>query len=223
MLKPAKTLRQLRLSEKTLPKLSLQALLIVPFVLQIFAAVGLTGYLSFRNGQKAINELANRLSSEVSHRIDQQLDTYLATPQQINEINADAVNTGQLNLKDLPRLGRFFWKQVQVFNVGYITYILAEGNYADAGYFLDPGNIFIGEISVNTKGKSYSYATDSQGNRTNLHDIADYNPREDSVYINIVKSGKRSWGKLHIGMIIQTFYQFLRAIRSTKIILCKEF
>lgn len=80
MLKPAKTLRQLPLSKKTLPKLSLQTLLIVPFVLQIFAAVGLTGYLSFRNGQKVINDLANRLSSEVSDRIDQHLDTYLATP-----------------------------------------------------------------------------------------------------------------------------------------------
>ena len=112
MLKPAKTLRQLPLSKKTLPKLSLQTLLIVPFVLQIFAAVGLTGYLSFRNGQKAINDLANRLSSEVSDRIDQHLDTYLATPQQINQINADAASLGQLNLQNLPKLGHFFWKQM---------------------------------------------------------------------------------------------------------------
>lgn len=112
MLKPAKTLRQLPLSKKTLPKLSLQTLLIVPFVLQIFAAVGLTGYLSFRNGQKVINDLANRLSSEVSDRIDQHLDTYLATPQQINQINADAASLGQLNLQNLPKLGHFFWKQM---------------------------------------------------------------------------------------------------------------
>ena len=196
MLKPAKMIGKIRLSKESLPRLSLQTLLIVPFVLQIFVAVGLTGYLSFRNGEKAINELANRLSNEVSNRIDQHLDTYLATPQQINEINADAVNIGQLNLKDLPKLGRFFWKQVQVFNVGYITYISTDGNYADAGYFLDPGNISIGEISVKTKGKSYSYSTDSQGNRTKLRDIANYNPRKESAYINTVKSGKRIWGEI---------------------------
>ena len=196
MLKPAKMIGKFRLSKIALPKLSLQTLLIVPFVLQIFVAVGLTGYLSFRNGQKAINDLANRLSSEVSDRIDQHLDTYLAKPQQINEINADAVNIGQLNLKDLPKLGRFFWKQVQVFNVGYITYISADGNYADAGYFLDPRNIFIGEISVNTKGKVYSYATDSKGNRTNLRDIGNYNPRKESAYINTAKSRKRTWEKI---------------------------
>ena len=196
MLKPAKTIRQLRLSKKTLPKLSLQTLLIVPFVLQIFAAVGLTGYLSFRNGQKAINELANQLSSEVSDRIEQHLDTYLATPQQINEINATSVKLGQLNLQNLSKLGHFFWKQVQVFNVGYITYTSAEGNYADAGYFIDPGNISIGEISANTKGKSYSYGTDPQGNRTQLIDVADYNPRKETVYINTVKLRKPIWGKI---------------------------
>ena len=33
--------------KKTLP---LQFVLVVPFVLQIFAAVGLVGYLSFKNG-----------------------------------------------------------------------------------------------------------------------------------------------------------------------------
>ena len=196
MLQPVKIVGQIRLSKKETLKLSLQTLLIVPFVLQIFAAVGLTGYLSFRNGQKAINDLANQLSNQVSDRVDQHLDTYLAKPQQINEINADAVNLGQLNLQDLPKLGRFFWKQVQVFNVGYITYISADGNYADAGYFLDPQNISIGEISSKTKGKSYNYATDSQGNRTRLGDISNYNPRKESVYINVVKSGKPRWDKI---------------------------
>lgn len=39
----------------------LPLILVVPFVLQIFAAVGITGYLSFRNGQKAVNELTTDL------------------------------------------------------------------------------------------------------------------------------------------------------------------
>jgi hypothetical protein len=38
----------------------LRLILVVPFVLQIFAAVGLVGFLSFRNGQKAVNDLANQ-------------------------------------------------------------------------------------------------------------------------------------------------------------------
>jgi hypothetical protein len=56
-------------------------------VLQIFAAVGFTGYLALQNGQKAVNDLATRLQSEVSDRVDQHLDPYLTTPNQINQIN----------------------------------------------------------------------------------------------------------------------------------------
>jgi len=40
---------------QVLEKLPLGVVLIVPFVLEIVGAVGLVGYLSFRNGQKAVN------------------------------------------------------------------------------------------------------------------------------------------------------------------------
>ncbi len=42
-------------------RLSLRIVLIVPFVTIIVVAVGLTGYLSFRNGQNAVNDLASQL------------------------------------------------------------------------------------------------------------------------------------------------------------------
>ncbi|MEG3877334.1 hypothetical protein QT972_08115 [Microcoleus sp. herbarium7] len=43
-------------------------------------------------------------------------------------------------MQNLPKIGQFFGKQEQVFNVGCIPYISADGNYPDAGYFIDPGN-----------------------------------------------------------------------------------
>ncbi len=59
---------------KSFSHLPLRTLLIVPFVGQIFTTVGLTGYLSLRNGQKAVNCLAFRLQNEMSLRIDQHLN-----------------------------------------------------------------------------------------------------------------------------------------------------
>lgn len=47
-------------------KVPLRLVLVIPFVLQIFAAVGLVGYFYLRNGQKAINDLAIQLQTEVS-------------------------------------------------------------------------------------------------------------------------------------------------------------
>lgn len=180
-------------------KLPLRFVLVVPFVLQIFAAVGLTGYLSLRNGQKAINDLATQLQIEVSSRIDQHLDTYLATPHAINQINADAVKLGLLNLRDFKGAGHYFWKQLQVFNVGYIASTLSTGEYAAAGYDnTDPNNAVIDEISPNTQGKNYTYATDSQGNRTRLVAVLDdYQPQKEDWYSRSIQTGKAVWSKVY--------------------------
>ncbi|QYO62189.1 hypothetical protein [Leptolyngbya sp. 7M] len=57
-------------------KFPLRVTLVVPFVLQILAVVGLVGYLSFRNGQRAVNDLATQLRSEVTARIEAELKTW---------------------------------------------------------------------------------------------------------------------------------------------------
>lgn len=49
------------ISKNNSGSLPLSLVLVVSFVLQIFAAVGITGYLSFRNGQKAVHDLATDL------------------------------------------------------------------------------------------------------------------------------------------------------------------
>jgi hypothetical protein len=103
-------------------KMPLRATLIIPFVVQIFAAVGLTGYLSFKNGQKAVNTMAVQVQGEVNLRVQQYLNTYLATPHQINQINLDAYRLGLLDLKNFRATGQYFWRQMRVFNVGYISF-----------------------------------------------------------------------------------------------------
>ncbi|MDM9384773.1 hypothetical protein QUB80_29385 [Chlorogloeopsis sp. ULAP01] len=50
-------------------KLPLCLILVVPFVLQIFVAVGLVGYLSFKNGQKAVNDLTDQLIDKASQQV----------------------------------------------------------------------------------------------------------------------------------------------------------
>jgi len=178
-------------------KLPLRLVLVVPFVLQIFAAVGLVGYFSLRNGQKAINDLATQLQTEVSARIDQHLDIYLATPHQINQVNVSNLKLGLLNLRDFKGMGHYFWKQMQVFDVGYIGYTLPTGEYAAAGYFLDSDNVTIDEMSANTIGKSYIYPTDSEGNRINLASISpNYDPRNEPFYKDAVHAGKPVWSKI---------------------------
>jgi hypothetical protein len=114
-------------------RLPLRAVLILPFVLQIFAAVGLTGYLSLRNGQRAVNDLASQLRTEVSDRIDQHLDSYLATSRLTTQLNAESIQLGLMNANNLENLGRELWKQAQVYKVGYLLFGNTRGEYAGAG------------------------------------------------------------------------------------------
>jgi hypothetical protein len=65
-------------------QMPLRLVLIIPFVLQIFVAVGLTGYLAIRNGQKSVDKVASQLRTEVSSRINQQILIYLEKPYTIN-------------------------------------------------------------------------------------------------------------------------------------------
>jgi hypothetical protein len=78
----------------------LQMVLIVPFVLQIFGAVGLVGYFSFKNGQKAVNDLTDKLMARTSNMVDQHLNSYLSIPHKVNQINADAIQMGLLDVRD---------------------------------------------------------------------------------------------------------------------------
>jgi hypothetical protein len=89
-------------------KVSLQLLLITPFVLQLFAAVGLTGYLSLRHGRKAIEDLASQLQSEVSKRIDLRLDSYMVTPRKLAQENAELFQLELLNPHNVEKIGDLF-------------------------------------------------------------------------------------------------------------------
>lgn len=97
----------------------LRTTLIVPFMLQVAAAVGLVGYLSFKNGQQAVDHLANQLQSQIQERVSERLDAYLATPHQVNAINLEAIKLGLLKEQDT-NTTRFFWKQMKAF--GSLSY-----------------------------------------------------------------------------------------------------
>ena len=189
-----------RLIAKIYGQLPLRTVLIVPFVLQIFAAVGLTGYLSFRNGQQAVNDLVNQLQNEVTSRIEQKLEAYLIVPHQINQTNLDAVSIGLLDLNNFQNTGRHFWKQIQVFQgIGYISYANQKGEFIGVGPEDNENlaKLTIDEVSPKTQGKSYSYATDRHGNRTKIVAKDSYDPRVEAWYKDAVKAGKPVWSEIY--------------------------
>jgi len=180
------------------PKLSLRQVLVVPFFLQIIMAVGLTGWLSFRNGSRAVNDLATQLQGEVSDRIQQELDTYLETPHLVNQINVDAVRLGLISLDNLPQLERYLWTQMQQFQTAsYIGIGTETGTYIGANRY-DDGSIEFDILGGNTGGKLEKWLADTRGNRTELVSVRDnYDPRIRPWYRAGVEAGKPVWSEIY--------------------------
>ena len=111
----------LRRLTKFVSNLPLQAMLILPSVLQILVVAGLIGLLSFWNGEHAVKSLAAKLEGEIGERVEQTLETYLKMPQLANQANADAVRQGLLDLNDLESVQTRLWNQFHQFNDQYAS------------------------------------------------------------------------------------------------------
>ncbi|MBF2008935.1 MAG: HAMP domain-containing protein [Chlorogloeopsis fritschii C42_A2020_084] len=174
----------------------LQLVLIVPFILQIFGAVGLVGYLSFKNGQKAVNNLADQLMNRTSSLVDQHLNSYLSIPHRVNQINADAIQMGLLDVRDRKTIGKYFWKQMQAYDLTYIGIGLTTGEGAGAGRY-DGKTVTIDDWSAKPPKNLYTYATDEKGDRTNVTTIYDWDNFSMSWYTEPVKAGKAIWSRIY--------------------------
>lgn len=179
-------------------RLPLRTILVVPFVLQTVTAVGLVGYLSFRNGQQAVNDLAERLMREVSSRILQSLNSYTATPRLINQINTNAIRLGQINLQDYPQLERHLWHQIKAFDsVTYIQFGTKERDFIGIER-LEDGKFTLTISGQSTKYVYTTYALDRQGNRTQLLKLkSNYDPRIRPWYKAPVKASGTAWSEIY--------------------------
>lgn len=173
----------------------LQIVLVVPFVLQIFGAVGLVGYLSFKNGQRAVNELAEQLMDRTSDVVDEHLKSYLAIPQTLNQINADAIRRGILKVGDRQTVGKYFWDQIQAYNLTYIGIGLSTGGGIAAARY-DGKTITIDDWTTEPSKTNTNYATDKKGNRTRINATWDWDNFSEPWYTEPIAAGKPIWAKI---------------------------
>jgi HAMP domain-containing protein len=196
MTSPQSNSTDIALDAKPQRRISLQLALLVPFLLQIFGAVGITGYLSIQNGQRTVNDMATRLEKATSKQIGQQLDGYLPLVPKLSRVNAEAVRTGSLNLQNLTQIGQVFCTQMQNFPVGYAAFGTPQGDYIGVER-LDNGKIVINEQSARTNGKLAVFPTTEKCDRGPMSEAKDdYNFFEESWYVETVKAQKPVWSSI---------------------------
>lgn len=183
---------------RAIATIPLRIVLIVPFVLQIVGAVGLVGYLSFRNGQKSVNDIASQLRREISERTSERIRTYITTPHLINATNADAIRLGQLNIKNSQALEQHFFKQIQVFNsLSRIAFSNLQGGLISVGN--DERGLTVAFTENFARGVLRVNSVDNQGEHQKLLvNQQNYDARDRPFYQKAIEVGKATWTPIYI-------------------------
>ncbi|WP_371357352.1 cache domain-containing protein, partial [Hydrocoleum sp. CS-953] len=179
-------------------KSSLFFVILIPFFLQISAAVGLTGWLSIRNGQKAVNDLASQLRYTTATKIEKYLETYLATPHLLNQINIQAVKLQQFDILDPESRQRQFWEQLNLFSgIGNIAFGSATGAFTAVEYTPDRSGMMTNKSDASTDNKITGYRLDENGDRTDMIKIrSKYDPRKRPWYQNTIQQNTACWNPI---------------------------
>lgn len=181
-------------------KIPLNLFLLIPLLILSFSAVAAVGYLSFTNGQKAVNDLAYQLRFEINERINDHLNTFLKTPQQIISANIGYIKTGLLDSSNQEMLMKHFLSQVQSHQtVTSISFGNTQGGIANAGregagedyYF-----IFTADFS---RGHFYKYAIDNSGEPLILVDsIPNFDSTTRDWYVEAMETESAVWSDVYI-------------------------
>ncbi|MDX2229983.1 MAG: PAS domain S-box protein [Leptolyngbyaceae cyanobacterium bins.349] len=147
-------------SRTPLSRIPMQWVLLSAFMLPLVGAVVSVGYISYKNGQTTVQNFTRELVSRTSDRLEQQLKHYLDNARVINQMNAEAIQLGQLDLNNPDQLTRHFWHQRSLFDrvCGAAIYAgTPAGEFVGLG--LQKGREWrIGRAGQSTNGRYFNYA-----------------------------------------------------------------
>jgi signal transduction histidine kinase len=173
--------------------ISLQWVLIIPFVVQVVAAVSIVGYLSYKNGQQAVQHLADQLLDKTSQQVNQHLDNYLKLPTQLSQLNLNAIASGDLDLTDRASSERHFWRQAQAFpNVSFVGYTLNDESELGAGRWIKGLDVVIYQNSPGPN-NTIDYLPDAQGNHAQILQTYDEDAATAAWYHDTIKLNQAAW------------------------------
>ncbi|MFS8117089.1 MAG: SpoIIE family protein phosphatase [Microcoleus sp.] len=190
-------------------KFRLRSVLVVPFVLQIVAAVGWVGYLSYRNGEQTVNDLASQLQHSISARVYERVQNYIEIPPLVNQLNHDAVPLGLLDFDDLERSRPYLWNQLLRFSsIGHAGIANEKGEYLRMGW--------VNRLDVSEQpqlaqqltpggGDLIYYNLDADGNPTKIErSQPNYDARIRPFYTVVVEKKQAAWSDVYINLAYGT-------------------
>ncbi|AKG20483.1 PDC sensor domain-containing protein [Calothrix sp. 336/3] len=175
---------------------SIQKTVPIAFLIPLVSCVGLVAAIAWYTGQKAVDKFSQQIMDAQSQRIRERLGVLLRRPHLINQLNADAISQGQLDLSlDKPdALLINFWSQSQIFNnVNGIQFGYEQGGQLRS--IVREGKVLQYNLAdSSTQQKSAIYEVSSDGKRgKEIKREGDYDARKRPWYKAAVAAGKPIW------------------------------
>ena len=179
---------------KSYRNLSLQNIITLPFLLQIFITVSLVGYFSWRNGEQAVNNVTRQLRSEVTAGVKQHLKDYLKTPHLIVRLKQNSLRTEQLNIDNFPAIRQDFWSTIQLLDTVRAIYLGDE-----TGKFIytkqEADKLYSKEVERSPRRETY--LLDNLGQKQALVIVDEYDPRLRPWYIKTLETQRNNWSEIY--------------------------
>ncbi|WRH68411.1 MAG: PDC sensor domain-containing protein [Planktothrix sp. GU0601_MAG3] len=200
-------------------QIPLRLLLIIPFVVQIVVAVGLVGYLSYRSGQKAVENMADQLMDQATNRVQDHLNISLQTSQQTIGVNHRDTQRGRLNIKDFELVRQHLWEQINLApRLAITSYINAQGKQIGYGRIINQefvelaqkltaekdiqiGTLFLYEVSSTEKKIQNQYLVDQDGKRRKHTYSVPVDHTVAPWYLQAKAVKKQTWSKINVSKI----------------------
>jgi class 3 adenylate cyclase/HAMP domain-containing protein len=174
-------------------------MLIVPFVVQTVGAVAVVGYLSYRNGQKAVNDVATQLRNETSDRIKENLTYLVAIPFQSFESYDATLSQKRIDLNNGRDVEKFLWGQLPAFPLVAAAAFVSPNQEFFAGERQDDGAIVIRASEVENNHTLTTYSASPEGERREITNAGkpNFDPRKRPYYKIPVQKKQAFWAKLY--------------------------
>jgi diguanylate cyclase (GGDEF)-like protein len=193
-------------------KIALSWMFTLPFIFQVVTVVGWVGYVSHRNGTRAIESLTQQLLTSVGDRVEHKLRTYLDTAILANRSNGDALRRGAFDLDlSIPNAQReqYLWQQMHLFP--YFTWISMGSEQGDCIGIWKPAENAPLQFSIanaSTQHFGTYYATQVPGVLTQKLKVEGpaFDPRPRPWYKAAIEADQAVWSPIYAGFTTGTIF-----------------
>lgn len=176
----------------------LKTVLAIAGIIQVLAAIGLVGYISYRSSTTALESIADRVLDQVSDRVLEHLDYFTTTPKTVTDINQRDIAAQRLPAENLAPWSKHLIRQSNVFNrLSYIYFGNQQGEYAEVKIYEQ--RMFRLGKSVGTKDEPEIalYKVQNSGQLGDLVERKNYDPRPRPWFRAAVELGKPTWTPIY--------------------------